>query len=845
MIGKLFTQRLLALLVLSMLTWNIQVNAQTTVITTVYPTDNIYLIRGGNPGSHINQPAKFITFEIQNDNPCPVALRSVSAWHPGNVQFNRPSPQPPFFVSANDSSYRLYGSYTNLNGHPIPVAPTNGWNLIAQSAPIQTGTTNGITSMFTGLDVFIPANAKMRFILECTDTMLMHMDMAPFSFSGNGVTLISGGQTNIYGGFAVPGVDITSAFNATNFTPQFASTNFVGSITVEQLAPVPPTADNSLKPAIRCIGQDLILKATHTKPGGIFTWKDKNGNILSQTTTGTDTINGVGHANAGRYYVTYTLCGKESLPDSGTLIISDPPAPTISGKLDYCLNEQFEYTVVNGTNPIWYYTPTGGSPVPVTPTINTSSPNTLTYYVSQTDQYGCESQTRTLVRYRAAPKPEKPIVNTPVYYCEEMPAEQLTAIGDTLRWYYFPVGGVSTIVAPTPNTSVNDSFQYYVTQTIDGCESDRSRIDVVVTFRPNGQILVDKTEICAEDSITIGYYGSAFAGSQYNWVVPPTGVTILNGFGDGDSIIVIRLDAPGTHKLSLTVGQTGCLSQEYSETITVNPLPYGRIYTKQDVCLGQPELVEMINYTPKLDTFIWDFAGGNTTHFATEQGPYGVFWGTDGEKIIKATLIDEGCVSTVSDTIMVHPKPNATIIGTQDVYNSGQKMFTPVDYVEGEEICASDSLKVTVQTVEPGATYKWTPTRFFDTYSDQPVTYARVDFSSKIYVEVEDIYGCQNKDSLEVKTKSCCEMLFPTAFTPNADGNNDMFRPVTIGRREVRSFQVFNRYGQIVFDSRDAFRGWNGTMNGRDVDMGTYFYHINFMCEKENVTQSGEVILVR
>src|SRR5690606_37353360 len=103
----------------------------------------------------------------------------------------------------------------------------------------------------------------------------------------------------------------------------------------------------------------------------------------------------------------------------------------------------------------------------------------------------------------------------------------------------------------------------------------------------------------------------------------------------------------------------------------------------------------------------------------------------------------------------------------------------------------------------------------------------------------------QNKDSLEVTTKPCCEMAFPNAFSPNSDGRNDLFRPVTIGRREVKTFQVFNRYGQLVYESKQGHRGWDGTMNGRNADIGTYFYMIQFVCGNENLTQSGEVILVR
>lgn len=829
MIGKLFTHRFLPLFALLLAAGISSVKAQTAVLTTTSPSVNKTFVTSGALVSD------YVTFVVENNQTCPVYLTNLSYAHIGLTLFNSGA----ISLSANGATYELWYHMTNTSGSPAPITTAAGWALAGVSQPINTGTSNAITPIMTNLKVAIPVGTRVRFVLRANDTLAVGANTLPLSVTNNNVTLYCGSSNDTWSGIFPSG----ATFNASSF-PGYTSWNFEGSITLENLAPPTPVADITLKPVYRCIGGSMTLKATSVLTGGTFTWKNAAGTTLVTNTTGTHTINNLKLSDAGRYYVTYFHCGKESAADSVTLIINNPPAPTISGKLDYCLNEQFEYTVVNGTNPKWYYTDTGGSPVPVIPTINTSTPNTLIYYVSQTDANGCESAERTLVRYRAAPKPARPIVNTPVYYCEDAIADQLSAIGDTLRWYYFPVGGISTAVAPTPNTSVNDSFQYYVTQTIDGCESERKRLDVVVTFKPNGIILLDKNEICAKDTITINYYGSAYAGSQYNWTLPTNGTTILNG-GFDQGPLVIRLDSAGDYEVKLRVGNTGCLSDLYTEKIKVNPLPYGRISFKQDVCLGQPELMEALGYTPGLDTFMWNFAGGKTTHYTTDQGPYGVYWETAGEKIINLTFVDQGCTGSASDTITVHPKPNATIVGTYEMYTNDQKQFLTYDYKTGDQICASDSLKVSVQTVEPGATYKWTPARFFDKYSDVPVTYARVDFKSKIYVEVEDVYGCQNKDSLEILTKSCCEMTFPSAFTPNGDGRNDLFRPVTIGRREIETFRVVNRYGQTVYEARQSGQGWDGTMNGKPADVGTYFYVISFMCEKEKVDQGGEVILVR
>lgn len=840
MIGKLFTKRFLSLFALLFLVGSAGVKAQTTSLVTPVPLDIATGHQFSLTGTNLWDA---VVVEVENTNICPIALTNVSTFHWGNgITLNST------FFTAEDSTYDLWMSTTSLTGF-ANVTTGTGWQYIGNSGPIP-DTFNRVTQIFSGLNVKIAPNSKVRFAIRYKCIMSLGKNLTPLSQSQNGITLTSGGASNVWSG-VFPNLSNTAA-NTTWGSPApnpYPNTfHFIGAMTFKQLAPDPPIADISLKPKHACIGDDVILKASHPKPNaaGVFIWRNAGGTIIAQNSTGTHQLDSVTLNDAGRYFVTYKLCGEESLADSITLIVNNPPAPTISGKFDYCLNEQFEAVTVHGTSPKWYYESTGGSPVPVTPTINTSSPNTLVYYVSQTDAYGCESQERAYVRLRAAKKPFAPIVTSPIYYCEEVPADPLHAIGDTLRWYYFPTGGIPTVNAPTPNTSVNAIHNYYVTQTIDGCESDRSEIEVRVTFKPNGIVLADKTQMCAKDTLVINYYGSADTTSQYNWILPPQGTTILNG-GFDQGPLEMRLDTPGTFRVKLRVGHVGCLSDEYFAEVLVNPLPYGRISFKDDVCLGQPELMESLDYTPGLDTFNWNFGGGTTTHFTTDQGPYGVFWSTPGEKYLEVVFVDEGCVDTARDTVMVHPKPDATIVGSVlkfDNSDINNPQFRRYDYAEGDTICASDSIKVSVQTVEPGASYKWTPARFFEDYGDQSVTYARVDFASNIYVEVEDVYGCTNKDSIKVETKSCCEMTFPNAFTPNGDGRNDLFRPITIGRREIKTFRVVNRYGEAVYETKTNI-GWDGTMNGKPMDLGTYFYIISFVCDGQPVDQSGDVVLIR
>ena len=97
-----------------------------------------------------------------------------------------------------------------------------------------------------------------------------------------------------------------------------------------------------------------------------------------------------------------------------------------------------------------------------------------------------------------------------------------------------------------------------------------------------------------------------------------------------------------------------------------------------------------------------------------------------------------------------------------------------------------------------------------------------------------------------INAKPCCEVFFPNVFSPNNDGKNDVFKVVTVGHHEIANFRVVNRWGQTVFETKDERRGWDGTYNGKDQEMGTYFYYIKYVCSgNQYQEQKGEVMLVR
>jgi gliding motility-associated-like protein len=100
---------------------------------------------------------------------------------------------------------------------------------------------------------------------------------------------------------------------------------------------------------------------------------------------------------------------------------------------------------------------------------------------------------------------------------------------------------------------------------------------------------------------------------------------------------------------------------------------------------------------------------------------------------------------------------------------------------------------------------------------------------------------------------TCSEkaVFMPNAFTPNDDGNNDLFYPVGRGVRRIKLFQVYSRWGELLFSksdmpANDKNFGWNGTLNGNKQPLGTYVYMVTAECfTGETFLLKGTVELLR
>ena len=115
------------------------------------------------------------------------------------------------------------------------------------------------------------------------------------------------------------------------------------------------------------------------------------------------------------------------------------------------------------------------------------------------------------------------------------------------------------------------------------------------------------------------------------------------------------------------------------------------------------------------------------------------------------------------------------------------------------------------------------------------------------WLTVKDAMGCKGTDSIQIFQKNCfTHVFFPSAFTPNKDGHNDLFRATVLGSLVSFRLEVFDRAGQIIFATTDYKKGWDGTFRGKAYSSAGFvwqcYYQLNF---KQPEYQSGSILLIR
>lgn len=105
----------------------------------------------------------------------------------------------------------------------------------------------------------------------------------------------------------------------------------------------------------------------------------------------------------------------------------------------------------------------------------------------------------------------------------------------------------------------------------------------------------------------------------------------------------------------------------------------------------------------------------------------------------------------------------------------------------------------------------------------------------------QDQHGCTNSDDVIVTVIPGDQLVFYSAFTPNNDGDNDVFYVANLEKYPDNNLKIYNRYGKVIYSATNYDNSWNGTYLGNTVPTGTYFYILND--GKDNLHKGSVTIL--
>ena len=156
----------------------------------------------------------------------------------------------------------------------------------------------------------------------------------------------------------------------------------------------------------------------------------------------------------------------------------------------------------------------------------------------------------------------------------------------------------------------------------------------------------------------------------------------------------------------------------------------------------------------------------------------------------------------------------------------------------GKDTTLCDGETIILNPNMPNAIYTWQDSSHTSTYT---VTKPGIYWLRAYFPD----YGITTSDTIEII--KCNSINIPNAFTPNADGKNDVFKIETI--KEIIDFKliIYNRWGELIYESTDINKGWDGTYKGKTVPQGVYVYILTGIIKDtgEQIKRTGSVTLLR
>ncbi len=469
----------------------------------------------------------------------------------------------------------------------------------------------------------------------------------------------------------------------------------------------------------------------------------------------------------GQYLYSYYFQNNSHCPlIKDTVNVVMPQTPTLSvNAATICLGQQTA-TLTAGGAAGYTWTPATGLNTTSSGTVS-ANPTATTAYTIVGSNGNCHDTITTQVTVN--PLPVLSVNSTTI--CSGSSAT-LSASGASLySWspalYLNSVSGSSVVARP------DASMIYTITGTVGSCTAV---VNASVTITPTPTLTVNSLSICRGSDALLSVNGA----TSYTWF-PSSGLSATTGS-------TVSSSSPVSMTYTV-IGLLGNCSDTTESTVTVNPLPALTV-NSATVCDGfSADLIasgaSVYSWSPS--TYLNTASGASVIATPSVSTVY-VVSGSTGM-----------CTSTLQAVVHVNSLPNAAIGASNTLIN------TP-----GESVSL---------TASGGAGYLWSNGMGTSLIAVAPLQ------TSDYCVTVRTAEGCEQKACITIEVSPESTLYIPNAFTPNGDDLNDVL--YTPGTNIVTyHLMIYNRWGNLVFESDDMGKGWDGTYKGEPVKDDVYNYRL-------------------
>lgn len=412
-------------------------------------------------------------------------------------------------------------------------------------------------------------------------------------------------------------------------------------------------------------------------------------------------------------------------------------------------------------------------------TVSNLCASTNPYILTATDANGC---TDTTSFYVFGPSPVVVSTGTPPVICIGQSVTMTASASGGTPGYSYTWSSGSPTVSPAATT------QYTVNVTdANGCSTPAT---VIVQVNPPIGVLTNTVPVtCANAQVLLSAAATGGNGGPYTYTWQPGNLS-------GPAVTV----QPNTTTIYTVTVSDNC-SPIATQTVNVQRYALPLISFLSDDTAGcQNTCVQFFNTTQQTVQSLWDFGDGNT---ATGSNPTNCFQ-APGDYDVTLTVIDSnGCTNalTLPAMMTVYANPVAD-------FELGPQPTTILD----PQICFTDHSSTDV------VDWYWN----FGDPSDQTTSYDQNTCHSYsdtghycANLVVHNGYGCMSNQEYCLDINPYFAIFVPNAFSPNNDGLNDVFMPLMFNvSTENYLMQIFDRWGNLVFETSDIYKSWDGRING-------------------------------